>query len=229
MSASPHLLTARSWRSRRSAAIAGIIFAVLLLGFTLVTHLSWSSKLRTAAMALLGMLLGTVGIDPISGVARFTFGTLTLNDGRRFDVDGWRGSYEHSWGDILPGDVEWDYLDSAIVHGKPGQAWVARGLNRTDTVTGPGARDAQWLGLIARVNRGHIKICRPRIDRRGWLFTYPDFAMWDTRLRARCGGISICLRDRRETAIDEFVDRLEVRARTRTRTGLVTHISHPKR
>jgi putative tricarboxylic transport membrane protein len=57
------------------------IFAVLLLGFTLVTHLSGGSRLKTAAMALLGMLLGTVGIDPISGVARFTFGTLALNDG----------------------------------------------------------------------------------------------------------------------------------------------------
>jgi putative tricarboxylic transport membrane protein len=57
------------------------IFAVLLLGFTLVTHLSGGSRLKTAAMALLGMLLGTVGIDPISGVPRFTFGTLSLNDG----------------------------------------------------------------------------------------------------------------------------------------------------
>ncbi len=57
------------------------IFAVLLLGFTLLTHLSGGSKLKTAAMALLGMLLGTVGIDPISGVARFTFGTIALNDG----------------------------------------------------------------------------------------------------------------------------------------------------
>ncbi|HEU4371305.1 MAG TPA: tripartite tricarboxylate transporter permease [Methylomirabilota bacterium] len=57
------------------------IFAVLLLGFTLVTHLSGGSKLKTAAMAILGMLLGTVGIDPISGIARFTFGTITLNDG----------------------------------------------------------------------------------------------------------------------------------------------------
>jgi putative tricarboxylic transport membrane protein len=57
------------------------IFAVLLLGFTLITQLSSGSKARTAAMALLGMLLGTVGIDPISGVARFTFGTLALNDG----------------------------------------------------------------------------------------------------------------------------------------------------
>jgi putative tricarboxylic transport membrane protein len=57
------------------------IFAVLLLGFTLITHLSSGSKARAAAMALLGMLLGTVGIDPISGVARFTFGTIALNDG----------------------------------------------------------------------------------------------------------------------------------------------------
>jgi putative tricarboxylic transport membrane protein len=57
------------------------IFAVLLLGFTLITQLTSGSKARTAAMALLGMLLGTVGIDPISGVARFTFGTIALNDG----------------------------------------------------------------------------------------------------------------------------------------------------
>jgi putative tricarboxylic transport membrane protein len=57
------------------------IFAVLLLSFTLVTQLAGGSQLKTAAMALLGMLLGTVGIDPISGIARFTFGTVTLNDG----------------------------------------------------------------------------------------------------------------------------------------------------
>ena len=57
------------------------IFAVLLLGFTLITQLGGGSKARTAAMALVGMLLGTVGIDPISGVARFTFGMIVLNDG----------------------------------------------------------------------------------------------------------------------------------------------------
>jgi putative tricarboxylic transport membrane protein len=57
------------------------IFAVLLLGFTLITQLSSGAKARAAAMALLGMLLGTVGIDPISGVARFTFGVMALNDG----------------------------------------------------------------------------------------------------------------------------------------------------
>ncbi|MGH6959806.1 MAG: tripartite tricarboxylate transporter permease, partial [Dongiaceae bacterium] len=57
------------------------IFAVLLLGFTLIAELSAGSKLKTVAMALLGMLLGTVGLDPISGVARFTFGSIALNDG----------------------------------------------------------------------------------------------------------------------------------------------------
>jgi hypothetical protein len=154
-------------------------------------------------------------------------GSVTLRDGRRLHLGGWRGSYEHGWGDILAGDEEWDYLDSAVVHGKPGRAWVVRGLNRADTVTGPGARDAQWLGLLARIDRGRVKICRPRIDRRGWLFTYPDYALWGSRLRARCGGISLSLRDRRSPSVAEFIDHVEVRVRTRARTGLVTHVSHP--
>jgi putative tricarboxylic transport membrane protein len=32
-------------------------------------------------MALLGMLLGTIGLDPITASPRFTYGTLTLADG----------------------------------------------------------------------------------------------------------------------------------------------------
>src|SRR5882762_4423909 len=42
------------------------IFGLLLLGFTMVTYLAGASKLKAVAMALLGMLLGTVGLDPIS-------------------------------------------------------------------------------------------------------------------------------------------------------------------
>src|SRR5437667_1477916 len=57
------------------------IFALLLLGFTMVTYLTAGSKLRPAAMALLGMLLGTIGLDPITASPRFTYGTLTLADG----------------------------------------------------------------------------------------------------------------------------------------------------
>ena len=57
------------------------IFALLLLGFTMVTYLTAGSKLKAVAMALLGMLLGTMGLDPITASPRFTFGTLTLADG----------------------------------------------------------------------------------------------------------------------------------------------------
>src|SRR5215472_17404312 len=57
------------------------IFGLLLLGFTMVTYLTVGSKLRAVAMALLGMLLGTVGLDPILATPRFTFGSVTLSDG----------------------------------------------------------------------------------------------------------------------------------------------------
>ena len=60
------------------------IFTLLLLGFTMVTYLTAGSKLKAVAMALLGMLLGTIGLDPITASPRFTYGNLTLADGLGF-------------------------------------------------------------------------------------------------------------------------------------------------
>src|SRR5262249_10710751 len=57
------------------------IFALLLLGFTMVTYLTAGSKLKAVAMALLGMLLGTIGLDPISASPPFTDASLPLVDG----------------------------------------------------------------------------------------------------------------------------------------------------
>jgi len=57
------------------------IFGLLVLGFTLVTYLAGASKLKAVAMALLGLFLGTVGLDPVTATPRFTFGTITLMDG----------------------------------------------------------------------------------------------------------------------------------------------------
>jgi putative tricarboxylic transport membrane protein len=57
------------------------IFALLLIGFTMVTWLSTGSRLKAVAMALLGLFLGTIGLDPINASPRFTFGSLTLSDG----------------------------------------------------------------------------------------------------------------------------------------------------
>jgi putative tricarboxylic transport membrane protein len=57
------------------------IFGLLVLGFTMVTHLAGRSKLKAAAMALLGLLLATIGLDPMNAEPRFTYGTITLMDG----------------------------------------------------------------------------------------------------------------------------------------------------
>src|SRR6185436_8372770 len=48
------------------------IFALLLIGFTMVTWLASGSRLKAVAMALLGLFLGTVGLDPINATPRFT-------------------------------------------------------------------------------------------------------------------------------------------------------------
>jgi putative tricarboxylic transport membrane protein len=57
------------------------IFGILILSFTMVTYLAGRSKLKAVAMAILGLILGTVGLDPIIVTPRFTYGSVTLMDG----------------------------------------------------------------------------------------------------------------------------------------------------
>lgn len=54
---------------------------LMVAGMTLVTYLSSKSVLKSLAMAVLGLVFGCVGLDPITGAERFTFGTLVLMDG----------------------------------------------------------------------------------------------------------------------------------------------------
>lgn len=55
--------------------------SLMVVGMTLVTYLSRTSIVKSLAMAVLGFILSCVGMDPIKGAERFTFGTLTLLDG----------------------------------------------------------------------------------------------------------------------------------------------------
>src|ERR671924_108719 len=57
------------------------IFSLLILGFTMITYLTSGSRLKAAAMAVLGLFLGTIGLDPIVAIPRFTYGSITLMDG----------------------------------------------------------------------------------------------------------------------------------------------------
>lgn len=56
-----------------------ITLAILVLGFV-----SSGPVIKTLAMILLGLLLATVGLDPITAWPRFTFGALELTDGLSF-------------------------------------------------------------------------------------------------------------------------------------------------
>jgi len=55
--------------------------ALVLLGLLLVTQLSSGSQTKALLMVSFGLLLSTVGRDPIYGAERFTFGIFSIYDG----------------------------------------------------------------------------------------------------------------------------------------------------
>jgi putative tricarboxylic transport membrane protein len=56
-------------------------FSLLLLGLLVLAYMSGGSMLKSLAMAALGLLLGMIGIDPMTGFSRFTYGLVELGDG----------------------------------------------------------------------------------------------------------------------------------------------------
>jgi len=57
------------------------LLALIALALVVAVTLAHSSRSRAAGMALLGLLLSTVGTDVNTGVARFTMGAEALQDG----------------------------------------------------------------------------------------------------------------------------------------------------
>ncbi|MCF7953203.1 MAG: tripartite tricarboxylate transporter permease [Spirochaetales bacterium] len=56
-------------------------FLLSLMGLSVVSSVTGKSTVKGLMMASFGLLLSTVGMDPIKGVSRFTFGTYQLMDG----------------------------------------------------------------------------------------------------------------------------------------------------
>lgn len=56
-------------------------FGLGLLGLSVIVSLSGKSLLKGAAAAVIGLMIATIGSDPISGVSRFTFGSPDLLEG----------------------------------------------------------------------------------------------------------------------------------------------------
>jgi len=59
-------------------------FSLMVLGLIAATVLAHGSLIKAIAMVILGLLLGLVGTDVNSGVARFAFGVSELSDGIGF-------------------------------------------------------------------------------------------------------------------------------------------------
>lgn len=56
-------------------------FSLTLLGILILIYLASSSILKALMMAVFGLLIGTIGMDSISGTQRLTFGIIELSDG----------------------------------------------------------------------------------------------------------------------------------------------------
>ena len=56
-------------------------FALAIFGLTTVGSLSTDNVVKSLVAVLFGLLINTIGIDPLSGVSRFTWGIDTLYDG----------------------------------------------------------------------------------------------------------------------------------------------------
>ncbi|KKN65681.1 hypothetical protein LCGC14_0479060 [marine sediment metagenome] len=56
-------------------------FSVMFLGLVAASTLSNGSTIKSLVMVVFGLILGLVGMDPNSGVPRFTFGLINFYDG----------------------------------------------------------------------------------------------------------------------------------------------------
>jgi putative tricarboxylic transport membrane protein len=56
-------------------------FSLMCTGLVIVTYLAQGSVLKAIMMGLVGIILGSIGLDLISGFPRFTFGINELTDG----------------------------------------------------------------------------------------------------------------------------------------------------
>ena len=61
-------------------------FAICLLGLIILTNLTGKNALKSTFMVLLGLALGTVGMDDVFGVSRFDFGNMYMRRGIEFGV-----------------------------------------------------------------------------------------------------------------------------------------------
>lgn len=59
-------------------------FSLMVFGFIVLSNVTGASLLKSLMMAILGLIIGTIGLDPVTGNERFTFGSVSLLGGIEF-------------------------------------------------------------------------------------------------------------------------------------------------
>jgi putative tricarboxylic transport membrane protein len=59
-------------------------FSLMVFGFIVLSNVTGTSLLKSLMMALVGLIIGTIGLDPVKGEFRFTFGSMSLLSGIEF-------------------------------------------------------------------------------------------------------------------------------------------------
>jgi putative tricarboxylic transport membrane protein len=59
-------------------------FSLMVFGFIVLSNVTGTSLLKSLMMSVVGLIIGTMGIDPVSGDPRFTFGSIPLLGGIEF-------------------------------------------------------------------------------------------------------------------------------------------------
>jgi len=59
-------------------------FSLMVFGFIVLSNVTGTSLVKSLMMAIIGLIIGTIGLDPVTGDARFTFGSISLLGGIEF-------------------------------------------------------------------------------------------------------------------------------------------------
>jgi putative tricarboxylic transport membrane protein len=59
-------------------------FSLMVFGFIVLSNVTGGSLLKSLLMAVVGLIIGTIGLDPVSGEARFSFDSTALLGGIEF-------------------------------------------------------------------------------------------------------------------------------------------------
>ena len=59
-------------------------FSLMVFAFIVLSNVTGTSLIKSLMMAIIGLIIGTIGLDPVTGDARFTFGVVPLLSGIEF-------------------------------------------------------------------------------------------------------------------------------------------------